>query len=79
MPNKKLAHRTSHSFPVEGTYFAEPTAGATKVTIEAVGEPGGFFKVAEPVLSRIAKTHFQASLDTMKELLEAREPAKVGN
>ncbi len=35
--------------------------------------------MAEPVLSRIAKKQGQAELQTMKGLLEAREPARVGN
>ncbi len=41
------------------------------------GEPGGFFKVGEPLLVRIAKKQIQAQLDTVKELLEARTPAEV--
>ena len=79
VPNKKYVHKTSSPFPVEATILAEPTAGGTKVTLEGVAEPGGFFKVAEPVLGRIAKKQIQAQLDTVKELLEAREPARVGN
>ena len=79
VPNKKYVHKTGTPFPLEATYLAEPTAGGTKVTLRGVAEPGGFFKVAEPVLGRIANRQIQAQLDTMKELLEAREPAKVGN
>ena len=79
VPNKKYVHKTNSPFPVEATYLAEPTADGTKVTLEGVAEPGGFFKMAEPLLGRIANRQIQAQLDTMKELLEAREPARVGN
>jgi uncharacterized protein YndB with AHSA1/START domain len=79
VPNKKLVYKTSSPFPVTGTYLTEPIAGGTKVTIEAVAEPGGFFKVAEPVLGRITKKQFEVQLETIKELLEAREATRVGS
>ena len=79
VPNVKFAQKTNSPFPLEVICLAEPTAGGTKVTVEAVGEPGGFFRVAEPVLGRIAKKQSQAELDAMKERLECREPAKVAN
>ena len=78
VPNHKLVQKTDSPFPLEMTYLAEPTAGGTKVTVEAVVEPGGFFKVAEPVLGRIAKKQGLAELDALRKLLEAREAAKVG-
>ena len=79
VPNRKLVQKTNSPFPVEVTCLAEPTSAGTKVTATAVAEPGGFFKMAEPVLVRIAKKQGQAELQTMKGLLEAREPARVGN
>ena len=78
-PNKKFVYKSNSPFPVEATYLAEPTAGGTRVTVESVAEPAGFFKLAEPVLGRIAKKQIQTNHNTIKELLEAREPAKVGN
>ncbi len=79
VPNRKLVQKTNSPFPVEVTCLAEPTSAGTKVTATAVAEPGGFFKMAELVLVRIAKKQGQAELQTMKGLLEAREPARVGN
>jgi uncharacterized protein YndB with AHSA1/START domain len=79
VPNRKLAHRATSPFPLEATYLTEPMAGGTKVLVTTVGEPGGFFKLAGPALGRISKQQIQAQFDTMKELLEAREPAQVGN
>src|SRR6266700_4367415 len=70
VPNRKLVQKTNSPFPVEVTCLAEPTSAGTKVTATAVAEPGGFFKMAEPVLVRIAKKQGQAELQTMKGLLE---------
>jgi hypothetical protein len=79
VPNRKLAQKATSPFPLEATYLTEPMAGGTKVIATAVGEPGGFFKLAEPALGRISKKQIQAQFDTMKELLEAGEPAQVGS
>lgn len=79
VPNKKFVQKATSPFPIEITNSVEQMAGGTKVTVQAAIEPGGFFKLAEPVLGRIAKKQMEAQLDTMKELLEAREPAKVGS
>jgi len=59
--------------------LTEPTSAGTKVTATAVAKPGGFFKIAEPVLVRIVKKKGQAELETMKRLLEVRERARVGS
>jgi hypothetical protein len=55
----------------------EAAGKGTQVRAVFEGEPGGFFKVGEPILARIAKKQFQVQLDTVKELLEARTPAEV--
>jgi uncharacterized protein YndB with AHSA1/START domain len=79
VPNQKLVQKTNSPFPLELTFLVEPTRGGTKVTVLAVGEPRGFFKVAGPVLGRVVKKQGQVELETLKELLEARDPAKVSN
>ena len=79
VPRKKLVQKANSPFPVQITCWTEPTASGTRVTAEAIAEPGGFFRVAEPVLGRILKRQGQSELNTMKELLEARDRAKVGN
>ena len=75
--NRKFVQKANSPFRLEATYLAEATTGGTKISVELVAEPGGFFKVAEPVLGRMTKKQIEAQLDTMKELLEAREPAEV--
>jgi uncharacterized protein YndB with AHSA1/START domain len=78
VPNEKYSTKSTSPFPVESTLTFEPTPGGTRVTFSAASQPGGFFKVAEPVLGRIVKKQLQAQFDTLKELLEARAPAKAG-
>ena len=77
VPNKTFAQRTDKPFPFTITKVFEAAGKGTRVKGVFEGEPGGFFKVGEPILARIAKKQFQVQLDTMKELLEARTPAEV--
>ena len=77
VPNKTFAQRTDKPFPFTITNVFEAAGKATRVKAVFEGEPGGFFKVGEPILARIAKKQFQVQLDTVKELLEARTPAEV--
>lgn len=73
--NKKFVQRGDKPFPVLITSTFEAEDGGTKVVASAEAEPGGFFKVGEPIVARIAKHQVQASLETAKELLEAQVPA----
>jgi len=73
--NKRYATKTEKPFPLTLTQTFEAESGGTKVVAVFDGEPGGFFKIGEPILARIAKKQFQAQLDTAKELLEAQVPA----
>jgi uncharacterized protein YndB with AHSA1/START domain len=77
VPNKKIVQRTDKPFPFTLTNVFEAAGKGTRLKGAFEGEPGGFFKVGEPILGRIAKKQFQAQLDTLKELLEARTPAEV--
>ncbi len=75
--NQKFVQKTDKPFPMTISNLCGAAAGGTRVTAILEGEPGGFFKIGEPILVRIAKKQFQAQLDTLKELLEARAPAEV--
>ena len=74
--NKRYAFKTEKPFPFTVTNTFEAEGDGTKVVTAAQGEPGGFFKIGEQILTRIAKKQFQAQLDTAKELLEAQVPAE---
>ena len=77
IPDKTFVQRTDKPFPFTLTTVFEAAGKGTRVKQVFEGEPGGFFKVGEPILARIAKKQNQALLDTVKELLEARTPAEV--
>ena len=49
----------------------EPSDGGTRISGVVEGEPGGFFKLAEPLVARAAERQVKADLATLKDLLEA--------
>lgn len=71
-PNKKFASKSkSGPFPIEASMTFEPIEGGTRVNFTIEAEPGGFFKLAEPLIVSIAKRQFQSDLDNAKDLMEA--------
>jgi uncharacterized protein YndB with AHSA1/START domain len=75
--NKRYTSKSEKPFQLSITTITEADGGGTKLTAVFDGEPGGFFKIGEPILARIAKKQFQTQLDTAKELLEAQVPAQT--
>jgi uncharacterized protein YndB with AHSA1/START domain len=71
-PNRKLVVRTPAPIAVTDTIAFEPLgAGRTRLTYGSAGQTGGFFKLADPIVARVAKKQLAAQLETLKELLEA--------
>ena len=71
-PNRKWAGRSkSGPFPVQTSVTFEPFEGGTRVNQTLEAEPGGFFKLAEPLLVTMTKRQFQSSLANLKDLMEA--------
>jgi uncharacterized protein YndB with AHSA1/START domain len=71
-PDKKMAFKSiGGSFPIRGTYTFEGADGSTTVTFDLQGEPGGFFKLAEPLLARMLQRQWDANLANLKDMLEA--------
>jgi len=72
-PNRKLGWKST-SGPVpsefEGTF--ESVAGGTKFNFILVGEVGGFFKIAEPLLRRMLRRQYETNAANLKDLLEAQ-------
>jgi uncharacterized protein YndB with AHSA1/START domain len=61
------------AFEQEYTYTFEETAGGgTRFTQVAEGEPGGFFRLAGPLLEMAGRRQFRADLQTLKDLLETQ-------
>ena len=72
-PNRKLAFQsTGGPIPMQGSYAFEAAGDGTQVTFLLTGEPGGFFKLAEPVLMQILQRQWQTNLANLKDVLEAQ-------
>jgi hypothetical protein len=54
-------------------YSFEPVDRGTEVTVSTLINPGGFFKLVDPIVARAAKKQFRENLAKLKELLESRE------
>lgn len=75
-PNRRFVGRTGAPISVTDTWAFEPLdEHRARLTYGSVGETRGFFKLADPIVGRIAKKQLTAQLETFKELLEARVPA----
>lgn len=71
-PDQKMAFKSIRgSFPISGVYTFEPHGESTTVTFDLEGEPGGFFRLAEPLLSRMLQRQWDANLGNLKDILEA--------
>jgi hypothetical protein len=58
---------TGGPIPMQGSYAFEPSGDGTQVTFLLTGEPGGFFKLAEPVLMQILQRQWQTNLANLKD------------
>ena len=56
---------------MESETIFEAVDSGTKVTVITQGEPGGFFKLAEPIVVRMAKRQIETDFANLKDLLEA--------
>jgi ribosome-associated toxin RatA of RatAB toxin-antitoxin module len=71
--NKQFATKsTSGPFHIEIDTTLEPVDGGTQVTSFYRGESRGFFKVAEPILVRLTRKHFETAAENLRALLEDR-------
>jgi uncharacterized membrane protein len=62
---------TSGPFPIAGRVLCEAMPEGTRITEVLEVEPGGFFKLAEPVLFRQQQSRMEKDLIRLKELLES--------
>ena len=72
-PDRRFALKVV-SGPVPFTYeqTLEPSDGGTAVKVLLEGEPGVFFKLAEPLVERAVRRQIQADFEQLKDILEAR-------
>ncbi|MGH7609717.1 MAG: SRPBCC family protein [Candidatus Dormibacteria bacterium] len=68
---RKFSFAATSPFPYSlATSFA-PVAKGTQLNAQLLGEPGGFFKLAEPLVARLAKQMWRADFGRLKTLLES--------
>jgi ligand-binding SRPBCC domain-containing protein len=73
-PHRHTDRSMGGPFPQEYTHiFEEVEGGGTRLTEVTDGEPGGFFRLAGPLLEMAGRRQFRADLETLKDLLEAQD------
>ena len=77
-PNRKLSGR-SIGGPIPGNieFRFEPTEQGTRVRVKVDAQAEGLYKLADPVLSGVAKHAWDTDLAALKALMEAEIPADV--
>jgi uncharacterized membrane protein len=63
---------TNGPFPLSGSMSFEPAPDGTRVTERIEAEPGGFFKLAEPVILRQQRSQMEQSLQNLKRVMEQK-------
>jgi hypothetical protein len=64
---------TTSTIPFSVNQDFEDQDSSTKLTVVGEGEPGGLFKLAEPIVGKAAERQLIADFETLKDLLEARQ------
>jgi len=73
-PRRHTDRSLGGPFPQEFTHiFEEVEGGGTRLTEVTDAEPGGFFRLAGPLLEIAGRRQFRADLETLKDLLEAQD------
>jgi len=72
-PNRVFVSKMAEGpFPLETGYTLESVENGTHITFVVNGEPGGFFKFAEPLVVSMAKRAYETDLQNLKEMMEAQ-------
>ena len=58
-------------FAWQGSYTLEETGEGTRFTLRMQGNPGGFFRIAEPLLERFVRREMAGNLGNLNDVLEA--------
>lgn len=75
-PNRRIAvSSTSGRTSYDSAYHLEAAGEGTKLTFEAKAETGDFFKIPDPIVTRMAKRQLEADMTALKTLLEKRRAA----
>jgi uncharacterized membrane protein len=72
-PGRRIVLKTVEGpFPMEVTYAFEDRDPGTRVFIRVAGDPGGFYRLAAPLIARGVKKNVGRDLRTLKKILEAQ-------
>ena len=74
-PRSYATRLTEGPFPLEAHYTLDPANAGTQLSLVVQGEPGGFFKLAEPLVVSMARRSYESDLHNLKEMLEAQAVA----
>ena len=66
-----VSKTTSGPFDLEVAIDVDSVEAGTRVSATYRGESRGFFKLAEPIVLRLTKRHFETANENLKTLLEA--------
>ena len=71
-PRRFAIQVTSGPVPFHVEQTVEPEGTGSRVSVVIEGEPGGFFKLAEPLVERAVRREIEGNFATLKDILEAR-------
>lgn len=72
--NKSYGFETiSGPIQLQTSYSFEAVENGTNLTVSSMINPGGFFKLVDPIVTRVAKKQFKDNLTRLKEILETKE------
>jgi len=71
--NKNYGFKTlSGPVQLQASYKFETVDRGTNLVVSTQVSPGGFFKLIDPIVARVAKKQFKENLAKLKDLLETR-------
>lgn len=73
VPGKRIVLKTVKGpFPMEVTYAFEDRERGTRAFIRVAGDPGGFYRIAAPLIARGVKRNVGRDLKNLKKVLESQ-------
>jgi carbon monoxide dehydrogenase subunit G len=75
--NERYAFQVRSSGPIDCdvTFDLQPVTGGTRLTVTGKGRLKGVWRLMQPMLAREMRKGTQAELTTLRQLLEAAQPA----
>jgi uncharacterized protein YndB with AHSA1/START domain len=70
-PRRFALQVTSGPVPFHVQQTVEPDGEGSRISVVIEGEPGGFFKLAEPLVERAVRRELEGNFATLKDILES--------